>query len=462
MKVCNFVRIKHWFSGLIMNQLRRLSNHYLGVSPKRTRDRVALPEDYRQKPVTGEVAVQPRWPSMIEPWWKATLAILPTFLVTRVIFLLLTYFGLVLFTVPNYSMRVLSPIDFLYSWSHWDVHRYTTIASQGYVTPEYAAFFPLFPFLEHVVSLVIGNVIMAGMLISNIAFLGTLIVLYRLVEVEFDGDTAGRATLYLAVFPTALFFFAAYNESLFLFLMLSSFYAMRRGLWWPAGLFGGLATLTRSLGLLLLVAFLYEFVRQVLPQVRLAWRERRHWQALKPLSNLLASLLIPLGLGIYAYYLSQRFNDPLAFSHAETHWRVGPFPPWYAPYEAVKSISILSPYTFSTVHNIIDLTALMLFFVLLILCFVGPGRFAMSQWSMLVFGLMALMYPLFFPGMPSVVGLAYDVLPSTQRFILEIFPCFIMLARLGRRSWFHQGYLLLALPLLAFFVLQFITGHWTV
>ena len=81
---------------------------------------------------------------------------------------------------------------------------------------------------------------------------------------------------------------------------------------------------------------------------------------------------------------------------------------------------------------------------------------------MLVFGLMALMYPLFFPGMPSVVGLAYDVLPSTQRFILEIFPCFIMLARLGRRSWFHQGYLLLALPLLAFFVLQFITGHWTV
>jgi Gpi18-like mannosyltransferase len=445
-----------------MNELRRLSNHYLGVSSRRTQDQVAIPEDYAQKPVAGEVAIQPRWQSMIEPWWKAALAVLPTFLVTRVIFLLLTYFGVVLFTVPNYSIHALSPIDFLYSWSHWDVHRYATIASRGYVTPEYSAFFPLFPLLEQVVSLVTRNVIVAGMLISNIAFLGTLIVLYRFVEVEFDGDTAGRTTLYLAVFPTALFFFAAYNESLFLFLMLSSFYAMRRGLWWPAGLFGGLATLTRSLGLLLLVAFLYEFVLQVLPRVRLAWHEQRHWQVLKLLSNLLASLLIPLGLGIYAYYLSQRFNDPLAFSHVQSHWRVGPFPPWHAPYLAIRSILALSPYTFSTTHNIIDLTALVLFFALLMLCFVGPERFAVSQWSMLVFGLMALMYPLFFPGIPSGVGLAYDVLPSTQRFMLEIFPCFIMLARLGRRSWWNQAYLLLALPLLAFFVLQFITGHWTV
>ncbi len=328
---------------------------------------------------------------------------------------MLTYFGVVLFTVPNYSIHALSPIDSLYSWSHWDVHRYATIASQGYVTPEYSAFFPLFPLLVHVVSLVSGNVVAAGMLISNIAFLGTLIVLYRFVEAEFDNDTARRTTLYLAVFPTALFFFAAYNESLFLFLMLLSFYTMRRGLWWAAGLSGGLATLTRSIGLLLLVVFLYEFARQA-----------------------------------------------LAFSHVERHWRVGPFPPWHAPYLATRSILALSPYTFSTTHNIIDLTAFVLFFALLMLCFVGPERFAGSQWSMLVFGLMALMYPLFFPGIPSGAGLAYDVLPSTQRFMLEIFPCFILLARLGRRSWFHQAYLLLALPLLAFFVLQFITGHWTV
>lgn len=427
-----------------------------------TRGHVEKPSHETRVAVVGEEPIQPRWHSIIKPWLNATLAVLPIFLITRIIFILLTYFGVVLFTVPNYSIHTLLPIYFLDSWSRWDVHRYSIIAAHGYVAPAYSAFFPLFPLLEHVVSLVTGDVVAAGMLISNIAFLGTLIVLYRFVEAEFDSDTASRTTLYLAVFPTALFFFAAYNESLFLFLMLLSVYAMRRRLWWAAGLFGGLATLTRSIGLLLLVIFLYELVRQGWPQVRLAWNERRHKQVLKLFSNLLASLLIPLGLGVYAYYLSQRFNDPLAFSHAERYWHVGPFPPWHGPYLATRSILALSPYTFSTTHNVIDLTALVLFFALLMLCFVGPERFAVNQWSMLVFGLMALMYPLLFPGLPSGVGLAYDVLPSTQRYMLEIFPCFILLARLGRRSWFHQAYLLLALPLLAFFVLQFITGHWTV
>jgi len=427
-----------------------------------TRGDVEKPGHETPTALVGEETTQPRWQSMIEPWWNATLAVLPIFLITRIIFILLTYFGMVLFTVPNYSIHALSSIDFLNSWSHWDVHRYATIAAQGYVTPIYSAFFPLFPLLEHVVGLVTGDVVVAGMLISNIAFLGTLIVLYRFVETEFDSDTASRTTLYLAIFPTALFFFAAYNESLFLFLMLLSVYTMRRGLWWVAGLFGGLATLTRSIALLLLVVFLYEFVRQGWPRLRLAWHEQHHWQALKLLSNLLASLLIPLGLGIYAYYLGRRFNDPLAFSHVERYWRVGPFPPWHGPYLATRSILAFSPYTFSTTHNLIDLTMLALFFALLMLCFVGPERFAVNQWSILAFGLMALMYPLFFPGIPGGVGLAYDVLPSMQRFVLEIFPCFILLARLGRRSWFHQIYLLLALPLLAFFVLQFITGHWTV
>jgi hypothetical protein len=49
-----------------------------------------------------------------------------------------------------------------------------------------------------------------------------------------------------------------------------------------------------------------------------------------------------------------------------------------------------------------------------------------------------------------------------QRYVLEIFACFIILARLGRRPWFHQAYLLIALPMLTFLTLQFLTGHWTI
>jgi len=424
-----------------------------------TQEALLEPKDH----VPGEIKKEPGWRQMVEPWRKAFLAILPIFLITRAIFLFLTYFGVILFTVPNYSHQALSLGTLVKSWYRWDADWYAAIASQGYVNPAFAAFFPLYPLLERIVGLaLLRNVFLAGMLISNLAFLGTLIVLYRFVETEFDSDTARRTTLYLAIFPTAFFFFAAYNESLFLFFVLLSFYAMRRSSWWLAGLFGGLAALTRSMGSLILLVFLYEFTRQVLPQVQSKWHERHYYRNLTLLTGLPASLLIPIGLAVYAYYLDLRFHDPLALIHAQVHWRIGPTVPWYAPGVALKSMSTISPFTFTTAHNIIDLTAMVLFLTLLVLCFVGPERFAFSQWSMLVFGLVALLYPLFYPGIPDATGIYYDVLPSTQRFVLEIFPCFILLGRFGRRPWFHQAYLLLSLPLLAFFVLQFITGHWTV
>src|SRR5437868_2436707 len=297
---------------------------------------------------------QPGWRAKLAPWQQAALAVLPAFLLTRFIFLLLTYFGSVLFTVPNYSYQVVPLRTVLRSWYHWDVISFENIATRGYVYRDNAAFFPLYPWLEREVSALLHihtNVFLGGMLITNLAFLAALIVLYRLVEVEFDRATAGRTTLYLAIFPTALFFFAAYNESLFLFFMLFSFYAMRRGSWWLAGLSGGLAALTRSAGLALLLVFLYEFARQVFPALREAWRDKRHMQGLKLLSGLLAAPLIPMGLGIYAYYLNRRFHDPFAFSHAEAHWHLSLSVPWYSPVTAIRAMLTFSPFTFSTTHN---------------------------------------------------------------------------------------------------------------
>ena len=89
----------------------------------------------------------------IEPWYKAFLVTLPIFLITRATFLVLTYFGVILFTLPNYSRQPLSFTVLVNRWSHWDVNWYNNIAIKGYVYPESAAFFPLFPLLERVVSL---------------------------------------------------------------------------------------------------------------------------------------------------------------------------------------------------------------------------------------------------------------------------------------------------------------------
>jgi hypothetical protein len=413
--------------------------------------------------VQASASSQSAWRPIVAPWWNAALAVLPVFLLTRAIFVLLTYFGGVLFFVPNYWAGRLGLHDVIDTWYRWDAIRYATIAMRGYTTLDYAAFFPLYPALEHVLyALLHRDILVIGMFISNLAFFGTLIVFYRLVEVECDRATAERAVLYLAIFPTAMFFFAAYNESLFLFFLLLSFYAMRRGSWWMAGLFAGLATLTRSLGLFLVLVFLYEFARQHLPQLRELWQKRRALTGLRLLRDLVPVLLIPLALLMYAYALNVRFHDPLAFKHAQVYWRTGLNFPWVAPLIALRSIFTLSPFTFAIPHDIIELAALGLFSVLLVLCFVGPERLRQDQWSFALFGVLALLFALIFPGIPGPNGIPYDPLPSMQRFVLEIFVGFIMLARLGRRPAFHQAYLLLSLPLLAFFTLQFMTGHWTV
>jgi Gpi18-like mannosyltransferase len=420
-------------------------------------------ENNEQTSAANTIETQSGWRAALDPWWKATLAILPIFIATRFLFVLLTYFGVVLFTVQNYSPQILSSHTILFSWYRWDAARFGTIAMEGYKNYYNSAFFPFFPLLEYVVGIILHKgVLVSGMLISNLAFLGTLIVLYRFVETEFDIDTAKRTTLYFAIFPTAFFFFAAYNESLFMFFMLASFYALRQGSWWLAGLFGGLATITRSIGLLLLVIFLYEFVRQLYPQLRQAWNEKDHWRSLRLLSGLPAALPIPLALGIFSYYLYTQFHDPLAFTHSQAHWHLGPTFPWVALWTSIKMLLNIRPFTFAIPHILIDLTAVVLFATLLTMCFVGEERFAVSQWSMLIFGVVALVYPLLFPGIPGSFGLPYDPLPSMDRYVLEIFPAFILLARLGRRSWVHQTYLLFALPMLTFLVLQFLTGHWTV
>src|SRR5437660_473412 len=119
--------------------------------PTRTENPAIVAEgtaDTTSQIATTESTLQ-AWHAIAQPWWKATLAVLPTFLITRLIFILLTYFGGILFFVPNYSQNVLGFRDVLYTWYRWDAIRFITIATKGYISPDYAAFFPLYPELEH-------------------------------------------------------------------------------------------------------------------------------------------------------------------------------------------------------------------------------------------------------------------------------------------------------------------------
>jgi hypothetical protein len=193
----------------------------------------------------------------------------------------------------------------------WDSVWYIDIAAHGYaVKGVEPAFFPLYPLLIRLGSLVTGSYVLSGLLISLVAFLVALVLLNRLARLDLPEDVARRAVVLLAVFPAALFFSAIYTESIFLVLELGAIYAARRGKWWLAGILGALGAATRNTGALLVpvlaVLYLYgprEPGAPVVPGARgLRPRHPVRW-------NILAIAIVPLGLVAYMIYLQVHVGD---------------------------------------------------------------------------------------------------------------------------------------------------------
>jgi hypothetical protein len=376
-------------------------------------------------------------------WQESFTSVLPIFIATRLAFLILTY-GAALFTLGNFSTKSLRLNTLLYSWFRWDSGHFTSIATRGYDRPYRTAFFPLFPLLERGLAFLTHDPFIAGLIISNLTCLMMFTVLYRLVQEDFDADRAYRTVLYFSVFPTAFFFAAAYNESLFLCCALLSFYYMRQGPWWLAGLFGLLASLTRSAGLLLLLPFFYEYLRQ------------RRFKLHTIRFDMLAAMGIPAGLGIFALYCYFRFHDPLAFSHAQSTWHRHLHAPWRGMLDSYQLITQRSILSFDSIHNVIDLVAGLFMLIVIVLCFIGPWKFSRDHW---IYGIYAVAFYIFLLLFPSDSTFP---LQSLSRLVLELFPAFIVLAVIGKNRQFNLYYLTLSVTLLAFMLLLFLTGRWMV
>ena len=183
---------------------------------------------------------------------------------------------------------------------------YVSIADDGYSEPGIRAFFPLYPLLMNVVSLVAGSYLVAGILVSLVAFGIALELLRRLTSLELDDRVAGQAVALMAFAPLAVFYSAVYTEALFLALTIGAFYAARTGHWAWAGALGGLASATRSAGVLLLIPLVILYVwgpRADRPRAG----SGRH--PLRP--DVLWLALVPAGLVAFAAYLGIAEGDLL-------------------------------------------------------------------------------------------------------------------------------------------------------
>src|SRR5450755_698461 len=220
------------------------------------------------------------------------------------------------------------------AFARWDSVWYLAIAQGGYDhQPPRTAFFPLYPMVTRGVGVIIGSDLLAGVIISLIAFMVALVLLHRLVALEL-GDRRARITVLLLAFcPMAYFFSAVYSESLFLALSVGCIYEARRGRWPTAGLLGGLAAASRNGGIVLLVPLVLMYLygprtdRAAVVRPESGW-----WARVRPVHGIRPSFawiaLVPVGLGAYLGFLALKTGDGLAPFHVQQVWFrhfAGPF-----------------------------------------------------------------------------------------------------------------------------------------
>ncbi len=149
--------------------------------------------------------------------------------------------------------------------ARWDAAWYLVIAHYGYrpelgsFTSSRDAFFPLYPLGVSALTHVGVQPVLAGVLVSLLAFGLALYGIHRLTTLELGStlrrggaDVARLTVLVTALAPMAFFFSAVYSESLYLALSVGVFLCARRGRWVWVGVLGALAAATRSAGVVLL------------------------------------------------------------------------------------------------------------------------------------------------------------------------------------------------------------------
>jgi hypothetical protein len=303
-----------------------------------------------------------------------------------------------------------------------DGNWYLGIARHGYErrpfddsTQHNWAFFPLYPLMLWGLATVTGEFVLTGMVLSSFLFLLALILMHKTVTAfGYDNGLADRAVFYLAAFPTSYFFSLPMTESLFLLLVVWSFYAAKRDAWWSAGLVGALASATRSTGIILLPALCVQYWQQHSGRLR---------------ANILQLLLIPLGVLSFMYFLDRITGDPLAFKNIQGSWErhAGLFVyPLFGFLQRPNEIGL--PWDM----RIINFSAP----VLGLVCGIVLAR--RREWSLALYTLACV-----------IVALSSQLLQSQARYTMVVFPVFIVLAMWGKNARLDQTIRAIFLILLA-------------
>ena len=335
------------------------------------------------------------------------------------------------------------PDSLLDLWNNWDAQHYVNIAKYGYAALTEGGrhlqivFFPLYPYLTKLFSFIFQDYIVSALVVSNLSYAIAAYYLYKLVKLDFERQDAYRAVIYFSVFPTAYFLHAAYTESLFLALTISSFYYARNGNWAFSGVLGMLAAATRITGIILVAVLLIEYLSQKNYKIG-SIRPDIIWVGV-------------IGAGLLAYLILNYVvtGDPLYFLEIQRgHWNKK----LDFPYEGFMSAWNIMTGNFTL--NIDTPSARLLG---------GPAEiiFALLGLSLTIYGFfrIRLSYCLYALATWLIVTSTGFWL-SIPRYTLSIFPIFIVMALLGRKKYVNYLIIFISILFYALFLSSFVRFQW--
>lgn len=310
------------------------------------------------------------------------------------------------------------------AWYHqllqWDAEWYFKIVTEGYrysgdpTVQQNIVFYPLYPMLARGLVTISGLAPADAMLlVANAAGLLAVVVLFKLVREEF-GDQVGLATTaLLSFFPASVLLSAGYTEPLALLLIVLFFLALKRKYYLSAALLAGLATATRSTGIVLLPVLLWQ-----------TWvnRDPRFLPALLPRVVLATS-----GIWLFMIYLWSAFGAPFALSDGQAAFHDGA-----SLMTRLVAAVKLEPFTRMLLDDWNPWGQANWFTLLFIILIIAGWSRLPFTWTLFAIGVLMLPYLTLSGGPAGFV--------SMSRFNLVSFPLFVTLAHLGLRAkWLLVG-----------------------
>ena len=327
--------------------------------------------------------------------------------VTRLVIFMVAFMGIQLFgerRAVRYRYLGGKPhtVKLLRYFQRFDTFTFLHVARNGYQvrgprTPKHltnVTAFPLYPVLLKLLGGVFQDRTAAGVLVSLLCYFGVLLLLYRMVEREFDPPTATRAILYLSLFPTSWVYNAVYSEALFLLLGVLTLRQAAAGKPLQCGLLGMAASLTRFAGGLLALPTLFEFT--------FGGGTRINRKGL--VRGLLPTFLITTGwLAYFSYASALTHNFWFYFSaHKGVHAFVEP---WTSLW------NLVAPGLFKSPTRLLSVAIIMVFMGLAVL---AARRLRLSHSIYLATGIL--------------MHLCSPAVAAIPRYLMVLFPAYIMLA----------------------------------